>query len=84
SKHDPSLVAHGRALNEFVLQTIARGTDSSADPNIVGAVAGSAPFDGGYCQSSYPNWATKFFIDSMLSELANGNEAQTQDPRDQS
>ena len=35
------------------------------NPNVRGAVAGSFPLWGGYAPFSYPNWATKFFIDAM-------------------
>jgi hypothetical protein len=37
-------------------------------PEIKGAIGGSFPIYGGYCQYSYPNWACKFFIDSNLLE----------------
>ena len=35
------------------------------NPNVRGAIAGSFPLWGGYAPFSYPNWATKFFIDAM-------------------
>jgi hypothetical protein len=34
-----------------------------------GAVKGSFPIDGGYGKFEYPNWATKFAIDSYTVEL---------------
>ena len=36
------------------------------NPNVRGAIAGSFPLWGGYAPFSYPNWATKFFIDAMV------------------
>ena len=36
------------------------------NPNVRGAIAGSFPLWGGYAPFSYPNWATKFFIDAMI------------------
>ncbi|MBD3636683.1 MAG: terpene cyclase/mutase family protein [Crocinitomicaceae bacterium] len=36
--------------------------------NTTGAIKGSHPFWGAYCPYSYPNWATKFFIDALLLE----------------
>jgi tetratricopeptide (TPR) repeat protein len=36
------------------------------DLNIRGAIKGSQPIWGKYTRLSYPNWATKFFIDGLL------------------
>src|SRR6266508_1045399 len=36
------------------------------DDNIRGAIAGSYPIWGGYAPFTYPNWADKFFVDSLL------------------
>lgn len=36
------------------------------DDDIRGAIAGSYPIWGGYAPFSYPNWATKFFVDALL------------------
>lgn len=43
----------------------------TSDPNVRGAIKGSQPLWGKYTRLSYPNWATKFFIDGllMLSEI---------------
>ena len=38
----------------------------ATDPNICGAIKGSQPIWGGYAPFTYPNWATKFFVDAML------------------
>ena len=36
--------------------------------NIRGATAGSYPLWGDYIHFTYPNWATKFFVDALLQE----------------
>jgi hypothetical protein len=36
------------------------------DENVRGAIAGSYPIWGRYAPLSYPNWATKFFVDAMI------------------
>lgn len=38
----------------------------SDDPGCVGAMAGSFPVLGAYMRSGYPNWATKYFLDSLM------------------
>jgi hypothetical protein len=38
----------------------------SANESINGALAGSFPLFGGYMTAGYPNWATKYFLDSLL------------------
>jgi len=50
--------------NAYVRRTVAIG--GRAD--LRGAVRGSFPIDGAYCRYAYPNWATKFLIDSLLLE----------------
>ena len=39
---------------------------AAPNPALRGAVKGSQPIWGRYAPLSYPNWATKFFIDAML------------------
>jgi hypothetical protein len=39
------------------------------DIDVRGAIKGSHPIWGRYAPLTYPNWATKFFIDAMLSTL---------------
>jgi len=41
-----------------------------SDNNVYGALPGSFPIWGGYIPYGYPNWATKYFIDSLLLELS--------------
>lgn len=36
------------------------------DANVRGAVPGSAPFFGRYLTMRYPNWAAKFYVDSLM------------------
>jgi hypothetical protein len=40
----------------------------SNDYNINGGIKGSHPIYGAYLSFSYPNWATKFFIDALILE----------------
>jgi hypothetical protein len=52
------------AANRYVRSTMR----IEGPPEMKGAIAGSFPIYGGYCQYAYPNWACKFFIDSNLIE----------------
>jgi hypothetical protein len=62
---DPGYHSAARAANRYVrLRVRVEGP-----PEVRGAVKGSFPVDGEYCRFQYPNWATKFFIDSHLIEL---------------
>lgn len=54
------------AANKFVRRTIR--LDSADDTR--GAVKGSFPVSGEYCAYEYPNWAAKFFVDSLMLEQA--------------
>jgi hypothetical protein len=54
------------AANKFVRRTIRL----DGQPEIRGAVKGSFPVTGDYCAYEYPNWASKFFIDSHIMEQA--------------
>jgi hypothetical protein len=38
----------------------------SAHPDVRGALAGSFPIFGRYAPLQYPNWATKFLVDSLM------------------
>jgi hypothetical protein len=42
----------------------------SNNPGLRGGIKGSYPFDGGYRRYELLNWATKFFIDALLLEMA--------------
>jgi hypothetical protein len=58
--------AAARAANGYVR----RAVSYAGDADIVGAVKGSFPIDGGYAPYKYPNWATKFFVDANALEMA--------------
>jgi len=53
-----------KKLNRFLC---ARQTLTGA-PETRGAIAGSFPVWGDYQRFAFPNWAAKFFIDSLLLE----------------
>ncbi|NOT48366.1 MAG: hypothetical protein HOP17_11530 [Acidobacteria bacterium] len=52
------------AANKFVRRTVTLDPSSGRQ----GAVKGSFPVSGEYCSYEYPNWAAKFFIDSLMLE----------------
>jgi hypothetical protein len=37
----------------------------------LGGIKGSHPIDGGYHPWQYPNWATKFYADALMMDIAN-------------
>lgn len=41
------------------------------DQDTVGGIKGSHPIDGGYHPWQYPNWATKFYADALMMDMAN-------------
>ena len=43
-----------------------------AGPDIEGAIAGSSPIWGSYIHYAYPNWATKFLAEALMSERSVG------------
>jgi hypothetical protein len=63
--HDERYRAAARSSIDFVKQHH-RVHDSN--PALEGAVAGSFPIWGRYAPLSYPNWASKFFVDALLLE----------------
>ena len=46
---------------------------SGADRDIEGGIKGSFPINGGYHPWQYPNWATKFYADALMMDIANSN-----------
>ena len=52
-------------LNRYLM---ARHDITNANPAIRGGVAGSWPVGGDYGRFKVLNWATKFFLDSLLAE----------------
>ncbi|MFZ4535398.1 beta-L-arabinofuranosidase domain-containing protein [Propionivibrio sp.] len=43
------------------------------DKDTLGGIKGSFPINGGYHPWQYPNWATKFYADSLMMDIANTN-----------
>lgn len=41
----------------------------AADPAVRGGLPGSHPITGSYMKNRYPNWAAKFFMDSLMLQL---------------
>jgi hypothetical protein len=62
--HKAAYLDAARGLNRYVRRT----TPADAPDTARGAVKGSFPVDGDYCTFEYPNWATKFAIDSYTLE----------------
>ncbi len=58
---------NARAALAFVKST--HRLDDS-DPVITGGIAGSSPIWGDYSRFEYPNWATKFFADALMMDMA--------------
>lgn len=52
-------------VNDTIKRTQALST---SDPNVRGGIAGSYPIYGRYCFLKFPNWAIKFYIDTLLLE----------------
>ena len=60
----PYLLA-GKSINEYLKKKQELRIDNK---NTFGAIAGSWPIWGDYIHFMYPNWSTKFFIDSLILE----------------
>lgn len=43
------------------------------DSDTKGGIKGAHPIDGGYHPWQYPNWATKFYADALIMEMANAS-----------
>lgn len=54
-----------KLLNRYLM---ARQDIHSKDKRIRGALAGSYPVWGNYQKLAFPNWATKFLVDALMSE----------------
>ena len=54
------------AINEY---TKSRQVAQTKNMNMFGALAGSHPIWGDYIHYCYPNWAAKFFMESLMIEL---------------
>jgi hypothetical protein len=62
----------GRLANGYVRNTVRL----DGPPETRGAVKGSFPVSGEYAKFQYPNWATKFFVDSQRLENTIGCEEE--------
>lgn len=63
--NDSNYLNGARALNKYLKSTQSL---TIKNQNICGAIAGSYPIWGEYERFSYPNWATKFFVDALMLE----------------
>ncbi len=46
------------------------------NPGVRGGLPGSHPLGGAYMKHTYPNWAAKFFLDAMLTEMTTRPDAR--------
>ncbi len=58
-------IAAARRANQYLMS---RHDICTSNPGIRGAVKGSYPVQGEYIRDAYPNWAAKFFADSLMQE----------------
>jgi hypothetical protein len=67
----PAYAEAARRAIQFVSRTQQLKAEN---PGIRGGIAGSTPIYGHYERFTYPNWATKFYIDALLTlhTLQNG------------
>lgn len=65
SYRNKAYFAAAKKANSF-LRSIQNLT--SRQPGVKGGIKGSHPIDGKYMPYSYPNWAAKFFLDSLMLE----------------
>jgi hypothetical protein len=61
---DPKYLEGAYVANRYVRRSLSM----DGDPDVRGAVKGSFPINGAYDPWEYPNWATKFMIDSCMLE----------------
>lgn len=59
---------HGAVADRLVDFLKALQRTDSGDANIDGALAGSYPILGDYMTGGYPNWATKYLLDALMSQ----------------
>lgn len=62
---DKSFIDSAKRANRFNMSVQDLTTSNL---NILGAMKGSHPVNGGYMTYRYPNWATKFFMDALMLE----------------
>lgn len=61
---DARYLEAGRLATKYVRRTLV----FTGPPELIGAVRGSFPVDGGYSRYQYPNWAAKFLVDALVLE----------------
>lgn len=59
-------IAYYQAAETSLRYVMACQDIHTSDLNVRGGIKGSHPILGAYTRLSYPNWATKFFIDALL------------------
>lgn len=47
-----------------------------SNQDTVGGIKGSHPINGGYHPWQYPNWATKFYADALMMDIANSSRTR--------
>jgi hypothetical protein len=62
---EKNLIENAKRANRFNMSVQDLTTQ---DLNVLGAIKGSHPINGGYMTYRYPNWATKFFMDGLMLE----------------
>jgi uncharacterized protein YyaL (SSP411 family) len=69
----PAYAEGAKRAIRFVSRTQQLKVDN---PGIRGGIAGSTPIYGRYERFTYPNWATKFYVDALLALHAMHNDVQ--------
>lgn len=62
-----------REATSRVLDFVKRTQKLHADQSECGGIKGSHPINGGYHPWQYPNWATKFYADALMMDIANSD-----------
>ena len=73
---EPRYLEGGRRINAYLRRLV----NVDGPPEIRGAVPGAWPFDAPYERNCFPNWACKFFVDSLLLERAHESGAAGRTP----
>jgi rhamnogalacturonyl hydrolase YesR len=73
-------LAYYQAAQQSLTYVMSTQDIATSDINVKGGIKGSQPIWGPYARLSYPNWATKFFIDALmlLSQIQSQAPAQVQ------
>jgi hypothetical protein len=65
-----------REATSRILAFVKRTQKLAGDDAERGAIKGSHPINGGYHPWQYPNWATKFYADALMMDMANAGLAR--------